>query len=122
MIPSWLTSTPSVREGYPRARAFFGGYVILDVLVPEGLIAVKKTKDGSIHFLFESLPPDPIPSLVCFPRQALTFDRLLPAMEMRLSKGNASNRIGFTARQTSSSGEPVYSDCGSSSDQTRPIP
>ncbi len=81
---SILAYIDSIRSGrIPESKGLLGGYVILDVLVPEGLIAVKKTKDGSIHFLFESLPPDPIPSLVYCPKTSLDLRQITP------SEGNA---------------------------------
>jgi hypothetical protein len=53
-------------------------YALLDVLVPYGLTHVTKSSDGSIHFVFESLPTDATPSLVFCPQSQLDVRKITP--------------------------------------------
>jgi hypothetical protein len=54
-------------------------YLLLDVLAPYGLTHVTKSSDGSIHFIFESMPTDATPSLVYCPQSRLDVRKITPA-------------------------------------------
>ena len=85
---SILAYTESIKAGrIPVNKGVHGGYALLDVLCPEGLTAVEKTKDGSIHFVFESLPPDSTPSLVYCPRTSFDVRRIDPIGGTSIVKG-----------------------------------
>lgn len=65
----------SINEGkIAESKGRNGGYVILDT--PEGLIAVRKTIDGAIHFVFESSPLDSTPVLVFCPESKFDIRKI----------------------------------------------
>ena len=61
------------RNGAPN-----GGYLLLDVLQPHGRTAVTKSTDGSVHFVFESMPCDATPSLVYCPNSRFDLRKIEP--------------------------------------------
>jgi hypothetical protein len=54
-------------------------YRSLDVLIPYGLWAVKKDADGTIVFVFDSLPCDPTPTLIYSPHNEKDIREIKPA-------------------------------------------
>ena len=85
---SILAYVASIHAGkIPLDKGVHGGYVLLDVLYPEGLTAVIPRDDGSIHFVFESMPFDSTPSLVYCPKTSFDLRQITPIGGTAIIKG-----------------------------------
>ena len=70
-------------------------YRSLDVLMPYGLSTVSKDADGTIVFVFDSLPCDPTPTLIYCPHNEEDLTKIKPVGGTAIIKGEMLERHWF---------------------------